>query len=174
MTKRKPTALKKLAGNPGGRKLPPEPELPKDMPECPKHLCPEAKREWARVSGELHDAGLLLRVDRSALAGYCTFYARCAQAERHLAKHGLTVMTPNGFEVVSPWVGIANRAWVNMRAFMLEFGMTPSSRSGVSPVKNEPDEFMDYLRRIADRKMAQKTKAPSRNGQEHPGAEGHE
>ena len=48
--KPKPTALKKLEGNPGKRKLNTKEPMPgKGMPDCPKWLFPEAKKEWERV-----------------------------------------------------------------------------------------------------------------------------
>ena len=44
--KPKPTALKKLEGNPGKRKLNTKEPVPgKGMPDCPKWLLPEAKKE---------------------------------------------------------------------------------------------------------------------------------
>ena len=48
--KPKPTALKKLEGNPGKRKLNTKEPVPaKGMPEGPKWLLPEAKEEWKRL-----------------------------------------------------------------------------------------------------------------------------
>jgi len=45
--KPKPTALKKLEGNPGKRKLNTKEPMPgKGMPDCPKWLLPEAKMEY--------------------------------------------------------------------------------------------------------------------------------
>ena len=45
--KPKPTAVKKLEGNPGKRKLnTKEPNPGKGMPDCPAWLLPEAKTEW--------------------------------------------------------------------------------------------------------------------------------
>ena len=48
--KPKPTALKKLEGNPGKRKLNTKEPVPvKGMTDCPKWLLPEAKEEWNRL-----------------------------------------------------------------------------------------------------------------------------
>ena len=47
--KPKPTAVKKLEGNPGKRKLNTKEPVPaKGMPACPDWLMPEAKKEWER------------------------------------------------------------------------------------------------------------------------------
>ena len=49
--KPKPTAIKKLEGNPGKRKLNTKEPIPaKGMPECPQWLLAEAKKEWERLA----------------------------------------------------------------------------------------------------------------------------
>ena len=49
--KPKPTAIKKLEGNPGKRKLNTKEPIPvKGMPTCPEWLLPEAKKEWDRLA----------------------------------------------------------------------------------------------------------------------------
>ena len=49
--KPKPTAVKKLEGNPGKRKLNTKEPIPaKGMPACPDWLMPEAKKEWESLS----------------------------------------------------------------------------------------------------------------------------
>jgi P27 family predicted phage terminase small subunit len=138
--KPKPTALKVLSGNPGKRPLPTEPELVRAIPRCPRHLDGEARREWRRIAGELYEAGLLTRVDRAALAAYCQAWARWVEAEEKVRELGAVVKTPTGCLMQNPWLGVANRALDEMRRFLVEFGMTPSSRTRVkveSP--NEPD-----------------------------------
>ena len=50
--KPKPTALKKLEGNPGKRKLNTKEPVPgKGMPDCPKWLLPEAMKKGALPDG---------------------------------------------------------------------------------------------------------------------------
>lgn len=145
----KPTALKILAGNPGHRKLnDAEPQFGNDMPECPRHLTGEAKREWFRVITELHQAGLLKTVDRGALAGYCQTWARWVASEQALKKEELVLETEKGYRYQNPRIGIANAALDEMRKFMVEFGMTPASRSRVRVQKpEEADPFEEWARK---------------------------
>ena len=57
--KPKPTALKKLEGNPGKRKLNTKEPVPdKGMPDCPKWLLPETKEEWKRLCQKLSEMRL--------------------------------------------------------------------------------------------------------------------
>lgn len=58
--KPKPTAIKKLEGNPGKRKLNTKEPIPaKGMPECPEWLLAEAKKEWERLADLMNQMGFL-------------------------------------------------------------------------------------------------------------------
>lgn len=83
--KPKPTNLKILAGNPGRRPLPDgEPCPDAVLPTPPDFLDDQALREWERIAPELHQLGLLTRLDRAALAAYCQSYAHWIKAETAL------------------------------------------------------------------------------------------
>ena len=137
-----PTHLKVVTGNPGGRPLnhaEPRPELVAPTP--PKHLAGEALKEWKRISPQLLELGLLTRVDRAALAMYCTQYARYVRAELEMERQyklylaapeaGLIEATPQGYRMQSVWLQISNKAQEQCLKFLTEFGMSPSARSRV-------------------------------------------
>lgn len=144
-----PTKLKLLRGNPGKREIPknePQPKVTKKVPEPPKFLDRGAKKEWKRVAPELHQLGLLTMADMTPLAAYCQAYSRWTQAESEIRKHGLLVKAPNGYPMQSPLLAVANKAMKQMKEFLIEFGMTPSSRSKVTVDKDEKDEFDEFLK----------------------------
>jgi len=149
--KPKPTALKRLEGNPGKRPLnEQEPEFRREIPYCPRHLSPVAKREWHRIVKELHSAGLLTVVDRAPLAAYCQLYARWVKAEKELETASLVITTEKGFALPNPLVGIANGALEGMRKFLIEFGMTPSSRSRLHvPSSSKEKTLIEQMRELA-------------------------
>ena len=79
----KPTALKKLEGNPGKRKLNTMEPMPgKGVPDCPKRLLSEAKMEWERLCVKLSEMGVLTEIDMAAFAACCQSYARWKEAFR--------------------------------------------------------------------------------------------
>jgi Phage terminase, small subunit len=81
MSRPKPTAIRRLEGNPGNRGYNPlEPIPPDTLPNCPAHLNPEAKAEWQRLAQVLHDMGVLTVIDRAVLAAYCQCYGRWVEA----------------------------------------------------------------------------------------------
>lgn len=128
--KPKPTALKQLAGNPGKRALNhSEPKPEPGLPYCPRQLTPEAKMEWRRIAHQLQALGLMTKLDRAALAAYCQSWADYNQALKALVDADLVMVTDKGYHHPNPWLGIRDRAMDQMRKFMAEFGLTPSSRS---------------------------------------------
>lgn len=118
-----------------------EPEYKIEIPDYPKHLTTRAKKEWKRMSVVLFDMGLLTNVDMAALAAYCQLYGRWAEAETKLKKKGeeFIVITKDGNKIQNPLIGIANTALKLMAKCLIEFGMTPASRSKVS-AKKEKDK----------------------------------
>ena len=147
--KPKPTTIKDLEGNPGKRAINDrEPVPPVGLPDCPDFLTDEARAEWFRVASVLKEMGLLTRADRSALAAYCTAYGRWVAAERQVQKYGTIVKSPEkNFPMKSPYLTIADQSMEAMRKFLVEFGLTPSSRSRIKvPARGDgPDEFEVFL-----------------------------
>lgn len=115
-----------------------------EIPNCPSHLLPDAKKEWKRIAPQLELLGIISQMDRSALAVYCQSYARWKQAEekiKELGESGLIDETPSGYKQISVWLQVSNRAVEQMHKFMCEFGMSPSSRSRVTPSSPQTDIF---------------------------------
>jgi P27 family predicted phage terminase small subunit len=136
-----------LHGNPGKRRINRrEPKPQPGVPSCPEHLNEVARREWRRVTRELKAVGLVSKLDRAALAGYCDAYARWVEASNNLQQFGLILKSPSGFPIQSPYLAIVNRSLEQMRSFMVEFGMTPSSRCRIEVeqphVPNRLDKFL--------------------------------
>jgi P27 family predicted phage terminase small subunit len=83
------------------------------------------------MSRKLHEAGLLSEIDGAALTTYCLTWARLMDAEEKLRTIGAVVKTPNGWLAHSPYLAIATKATEQLVRILVEFGMTPSSRSRI-------------------------------------------
>lgn len=157
--KAKPSNVHQLFGNPSKKtstallmdNLQPEIELP----GCPAHLLPEARKEYKRIAPELMRYGLISKLDRAALCLYLQTWAELVYAEKIIqrqqkqaeikraeaeargeeyeGKDGLVEITKNGNVIYSPYWVIANRARANVAKFLEQFGMSPASRSRVTP-----------------------------------------
>ncbi|MCX4146760.1 MULTISPECIES: phage terminase small subunit P27 family [Paraburkholderia] len=137
-----PTALKLVRGNPGKRPLPktePRPELAVLVPDW---LSPAARKHWPTIADPLRAAGLLTALDTTALGLYCEAFARWQYANEQIVKLGPVVEGAAGYSVKSPFVTIANTAYEQLTRMLVEFGMTPSSRSRVTATK--PDDTSPY------------------------------
>lgn len=157
---RKPTPanVHYLNGNPSKKPLHQlmdslQPEV--EIPGCPAHLLPEAKKEWKRITSELVRYGLISKLDRAALSLYVQSWAELVYAEKMLKRNmesadkkraaaeaegkdyiggdGMTEITTNGNIIYSPYWVIANKSRHNVDKFLGNFGMSPSSRSRVTP-----------------------------------------
>jgi P27 family predicted phage terminase small subunit len=146
----KPTAIKLLEGNPGKRPLnTEEPKPTTGIPEMPKELRPTARREWGRITLDLDALGVLSVVDGKALAMYCDAYADWEEAQRDCVRNGLVIETPvfnkNGdlagyVKKENPSFNVKCKAIKTMKAFLIEFGLTPASRAKLKIEKPKPED----------------------------------
>ncbi len=84
--------------------------------------------------------GVLTEVDDLALVGLCQSWAEYLEATEQVRKTGMLVKAPSGYPILNPYVVLANQALKRVKAFLTEFGMTPSSRSRVSAEKKAENE----------------------------------
>jgi P27 family predicted phage terminase small subunit len=137
----KPTKLKILDGQAEGMGDEPDPEI--CAPECPEHLVDEARAEWDRMVPLLTTLKMLTLIDRAALACYCQNWARWVEAEQSLAENGLIVKSPNGCPIQNPYLGVANTAQKHLKAFIVEFGLSPASRTRIRVGGEKPEDDLD-------------------------------
>lgn len=129
--KPKPTALKRLEGNPGKRplnELEPMPQV--GMLRCPNWLEPEAKKEWRRLAPVLIHAGILTSADAVPFAGYCQSYARWREAEAEVSKLGMVYRDGDRIRP-NPYIAIARAAFAEVKSMAAEFGLTPANRTAI-------------------------------------------
>jgi P27 family predicted phage terminase small subunit len=154
-----PTAVKKLRGNPGKRKLSKDEPAPRVTdPVMPAGLSAVAQQEWKDILPILREMKVLTEADGKALAAYCHNFSRWIQAEAEMERLGIMVEEPvlggpiENREIVgykykrNPCNSISNDAQKLMKSFLIEFGLTPASRAKLRIEKpSEPDPFEAYL-----------------------------
>ena len=130
--KPKPSALKRLEGNPGKRPLNELEPMPPVTELCgPEHMLPEAKQEWKRLAPILMGMGLLTAADAVPFEGYCTAYARWLEAQEEITRHGSIYKDNEGRIRPNPYIAIANQQMREIKSLAAEFGLTPSNRSAM-------------------------------------------
>lgn len=145
----KPTALRKLQGNPSHRPINKREPTPRQRrPKMPSWLQPAEQTEWKRITRELRSMGLLTSADADAIAVYCQVAVRYQQATKEIQEKGLTVESPNGYPIINPALSIVNKCIMQMHKMLSEFGMTPASRSRIQvPEAATEDPFDEFLAR---------------------------
>lgn len=155
-----PTNVHHLRGNPGRRPLNDtgavEPDV--EIPDCPKHLLPEARKFWKRMGPQLEKLGLIAKIDQPSFAlvaqewAWLVWHETLLQREIKQLEHkraawesdpanagkpfaggdGFTIPTPNGSFTYNPhWVA-RNRHSQQLDRYLASFGMSPSSRGKVT------------------------------------------
>lgn len=144
--KPRPTHLKIVTGNPGKRPLnPAEPKVSRSRPSAPAHMSDKARETWGYVSGLLDRMGVLAEVDAVALEMLCEAYADYLAARDELEAFGsnyYTTLTQQGdcMHRAHPAVAQKNDADRRIRAWLCEFGLTPSARARVKADGEAQDE----------------------------------
>lgn len=115
----KPTALKILEGAQPCRINRAEPSLPPGSTDTPAWLPDFAREHWAELAPMLSRAGLLTEGDRPALAALCLAYA-----SMRLDPHDV-------------------KARESYRRMLVEFGLTPSSRSRIKSAVEKPRDALE-------------------------------
>lgn len=131
-----PTTLKLLKGNPGKRALNTnEPRPTGCLPKCPEHLSESASEAWHTWATDLEECGIATRLDATAFELLCAAYARYLDAAEKVSQGGAVWVEKGEGKipkfVYSPYWAVMKAEFKNVRAMLQEFGMTPSSRSGV-------------------------------------------
>lgn len=142
-----PANLSYLRGNPGHRKINNNEPKPKAFAgKPPSHLNKEARKYWKMIVPKLQACGLLTEVDETALSMLCQEYARYLEAVEAINKDGMIVTSPNGYPMQSPHVSIANKCFEKVNRILVQFGMTPSSRSSIQVKdKSKDDEWSGFF-----------------------------
>lgn len=140
--KPKPSALKRLEGNPGKRPISDREPKAWGVPRCPQWLSPRARKVWRQTMPDLIRMRIAARLDTLAHARYCQEIVLWHEARELVERLGVVITTTNGNLVQNPALGIMHTADRNCRSHEAAFGMNPSARSTiqvpVEPAAGDP------------------------------------
>ena len=144
-----PASVKKLAGNPGKRKIRTDLPAPVGSPPMPKRLLvePLAVEKWNEFVPLLLELGTLTLADGEALATLCEVYAASQACLLELRATGPVMRTDLGGVKPNP-AGPLYRGLVSLQASLMgEFGLTPTSRTRLGAKQEKPtDEVEDFFK----------------------------
>lgn len=168
--KPKPTALKKLQGNPGKRKLKtksePKPPTTKRAAEV-VDLSKDnnlAADFIAKYRPTLQALGLLTDVDDPAIEMAARHYNLAIKAYEEVERDGLTVMDDHAQERKHPLLQVFRDNSQTFKGWITEFGMTPSSRARLAI--DEADQLSIYERSLEEKLFGDKARVVEVSEQE--------
>ena len=131
-----PQALKQKRGTARKDRAPKKPvttTVSKPINKAPSFLKAKGKLMYERSVSHLHSMGLLSQIDDTALELLAMAYQEWYSAELKLQKEGRIYETfsSNGAKVLKahPAAAQSADAWRRIRMMLIEFGLTPASRS---------------------------------------------
>lgn len=138
---RKPTEALKLAGTfREGRHTDDEVKPPTTRPPMPERLSACAAVVWTELCDRLESMKLLASVDAGAIERYAELFVRWRTAEDMIREKGsvCTGYDKEGNErlTTSPYVTQANACVKLLLNIEVQFGLTPSARSGLVDALN--------------------------------------
>ena len=146
----KPTAIKRLEGNPGMHRL--NENEPQPLAGClpPSYLSKGALLEWARSYPELERMGLLTVVDQHSFACACTAVDQLSRAMRLLKPTKANPMPeiqvlPNGRQLPSGPEMMRRQATEELRKFSAMFGFSPADRARIVAAPTKPVDDLNKL-----------------------------
>lgn len=143
----KPSALKRAHGTYRPDRAAPNEVAPAPgVPDMPRWLDAEGRREWKRVVPQLEALGVLATVDRAMLADYCAAHSLAVRATREYQRAPLMTEGPHG-HVPNPLLKVAKEARAQAARLGAEFGLSAASRTRISAPERKPegDESEDFL-----------------------------
>jgi len=148
----KPTILKKLGGTAQPcrtNELEPVPDVA--LPLAPEWLSDEAKAYWQQIGAVLLSMKVVTVADGPAMMLLCDTLAEWAEAREFVRLNGMTYETEtkmgDSMHRAYPQVAMASDAWRRSMSMLVQFGLTPASRSKVSALgtDDEKDPFEEMM-----------------------------
>jgi len=151
---RKPTKSKVIQGTFRKDREPvnePEPTRVAEVPTPPSHLPTAGKRMWKRLAAELVDAGILTVVDLPALEVCCLNYGIYVSLWKSIfrmiedpdtgkrRRRRLEEYMMGKNSQTMPEYTSMTKAFSTFKSYLIEFGLTPASRSRVEVPRGSKD-----------------------------------
>jgi len=125
--------LKKCRTNPNE----PFPDATVAMPTDPEILDEVGMNEYRHKAKAMAKLGCFTEWDNTALCAYAALYSSWVKIEKTLAEEGYVIESAKGLPIRHPLVGMRNATLALMNNYLVQFGLTPVSRSKVKADKGK-------------------------------------
>jgi P27 family predicted phage terminase small subunit len=141
----KPTALKIVSGtNQPCRMRNDEPKPDSDLIEMPEGMSEKAQKYFEDLKTKLLDCKVVTNIDNYALGMLAVAVADMYDIQEKLDRTGIVIKGRHGYPVISPYFRAYNQKQDQVRRLLIEFGMTPSSRTRVGTGQASDGDDFDF------------------------------
>lgn len=145
----KPTSMKLVEGNPGKRPLNlAEPKPERSSARAPRGLGAEGAKFWRKYVVGMAALGVLTQADEPAARMMAEHYDVAIRAATQLHDEELVLEGRDGPKK-NPLTQVLRDNSTALRAYLVEFGMTPAARSKIKMESEEQPSLADELFRLA-------------------------
>ena len=110
---------------------------------APADLTDVGRAKWDEMSLLLFNQGVMTEMDLEILHIFCGEYEMFVDASKNMkAFGGPVVKTDKGNPIQNPYLSVANQCKERMIKILLEFGMSPASRSRVTAAPRAKPESL--------------------------------
>ena len=141
-----PTRLRVMRGNPSKSAIPKNEVQPVGGPRMPKYLSPAAQEVWKEVIPNLVVAGIATSIDSATLGRYCSLSADFRKYTAEVDAGNDIFITQTGYAQLTPAASMRLKIGPQLLQMEREFGMTASSRAGLSIQEKKADPLDDFLK----------------------------
>lgn len=141
--KPKPLAIKKLEGVGKHRINENQPKPKSAKPSCPAFLDTEARKEWRRITRELDMVGVISKLERGVLAGYCILWSDLKRYSKARDGTSPILKTSFGNIVQNPLENLVHKTAERLLRYEVELGLTPSSRNRIDVKQTDSEDPLD-------------------------------
>jgi P27 family predicted phage terminase small subunit len=141
--KPKPTVLKLMEGTHRPDRARKNPPVGSGCPKCPFNITSIAGRKWKEITAGLKRLGLIDSIDQTHIEGLCRQYQLAKQADKLIARDGITIEGSMGSIVANPACNVSAKAWAAVRQYGNDLGLNHLSRQRMESTATQTEDDIE-------------------------------
>jgi len=139
----KPESIKIAEGTSRADRRRKNPPVGAGVPKCPFNVTSIAGRKWKEIIAGLKRLGLIDSIDQTHIEGLCRQYQLAKEADRLIARNGITIEGSMGSIVANPACNVSAKAWAAVRQYGNDLGLNHLSRQRMESTATQVEDDIE-------------------------------
>jgi len=139
----KPEVIKIAEGTIRADRRRKNPPVGAGVPKCPFNVTSIAGRKWKEITTGLKRLGLIDSIDQTHIEGLCRQYQLAKEADRLIARNGITIEGSMGSIVANPACNVSAKAWAAVRQYGNDLGLNHLSRQRMESTATQVEDDIE-------------------------------